>query len=200
MVSVPGSDTRAAGKAALADSIQTTVKLLIVGHFAVGKTTLVNTLSEIPPLRTEELLTEAGAPVDDLASVQGKTTTTVALDFGRITLSDSLALYLFGTPGQDRFAQVWRDIAHGALGALVLVDTARLEQSFEVMGRLEEQDIPYAVAINDFAHSPVHDDAELRSALDLLAETPLVHCDARDHRSSLEALINLVEYIQTRTP
>ncbi|RSM93721.1 ATP-binding protein [Streptomyces sp. WAC 01325] len=198
MVSAPGSDAQSFGAAALADSVQSTVKLLIVGHFGVGKTTLVNTVSEIPPLRTEELMTEAGAPVDDLSNVGGKSTTTVALDFGRLTISDTLALYLFGTPGQDRFAQIWRDIAYGALGALVLVDTARLEQAFEVMGRLEERSIPYAVAVNDFAHSPVHDSLELRGALDLLPETPLVHCDARDRRSCFEALISLVEYVQTQ--
>ncbi|MFJ2478365.1 GTP-binding protein [Streptomyces sp. NPDC087659] len=198
MAYAPVSDPPHPGAAHLPESVQTAVKLLIVGHFAVGKTTFVNTLSEITPLRTEEVMTEAGAPVDDLAGVSGKTTTTVALDFGRLTLSDTLVLYLFGAPGQQRFAQVWRDMTRGALGALVLADTSRLEESFDVMGRLEEQGIPYAVAINRFAQAPVHGLEELRAALDLLPETPLVTCDARDRRSSTQALISLVEYLQTR--
>jgi signal recognition particle receptor subunit beta len=175
------------------------VKLLIVGHFAVGKTTFVGTLSEIRPLRTEETMTQAGALVDDLAGVNGKNTTTVALDFGRLTLSDQLVLYLFGTPGQQRFTQFWKDIAHGALGALVLADTRRLEHSFEVMGLLEELGVPYAVAVNKFEGAPLFPDTELREALDLLPETPLVSCDARDPGSSTQALIALVDYLLIRT-
>jgi signal recognition particle receptor subunit beta len=184
----------------LPDTVQTAVKLLIVGHFAVGKTTFVNTLSEIRPLSTEEVMTEAGALVDDLAGVQDKTTTTVAMDFGRLTLSDRLVMYLFGAPGQQRFAQLWKDMSHGALGALVLTDTRRLEQSFDVMGRLEEQGLPYAVAVNTFDNAPAHPESDLRQALDLLPETPLVRCDARDPKTSTQALITLVEYLQTRIP
>lgn len=194
MGSAPASDD-----VYLRPGVQTAVKLLVVGHFAVGKTTFVGALSEIRPLRTEEIMTEAGALVDDLAGTKDKTTTTVALDFGRLTLNDSLVLYLFGTPGQQRFTELWQDMTHGALGALVLADTRRLGESFEIMGVLEELGLPYAVALNDFDDASAHGLAEVREALDLLPSTPLVRCDARDPVSSTEALITLVEYLLTRT-
>ncbi|MFC5218820.1 GTP-binding protein [Streptomyces coerulescens] len=192
MDSAPASDD-----VYLRPSVQTAAKLLIVGHFAVGKTTFVGTLSEIRPLCTEEVMTEAGALVDDLAGTRDKTTTTVALDFGRLTLNDRLVLYLFGTPGQQRFTRLWQDMTRGSLGALVLADSRRLSQSFEVMGVLEEHGLPYAVALNEFHDAPAYELDEVREALDLLPETPLVRCDARDRVSATRALISLVEYLLT---
>lgn len=171
------------------------VKILIAGPFGVGKTTMINTLSETVPLHTEEIMTEAGAGVDDLAGVRDKTTTTVAIDFGRRTLSDDLVLYLFGTPGQERFRPLWEDIAQGALGALVLADTRRLDDSFEVLDLIEEQGLRHAVVVNTFDDAPAFPLEALREALDLDPDTPLLTCDARDHDSSINALIDLVQHL-----
>lgn len=182
----------------LSSSVQTAVKILVVGHFAVGKTTLIGTLSEIPPLRTEEVMTQAGAGIDDLKGVPSKTTTTVAMDFGRLTLNENLVLYLFGAPGQQRFIQVWENLVRGALGALVLVDPTRLAESFPVMDRLEQYAIPYAIAVNRFDGVLHHSLDDVREALDLLPETPVIACDAREEQSSAQALIALVRYLQSR--
>ncbi|MFD5395784.1 ATP/GTP-binding protein [Streptomyces sp. NPDC127097] len=182
----------------LRNSVQTAAKILVVGHFAVGKTTFIGTMSEIPPLRTEEIMTQAGAGIDDPKGAPEKTTTTVAMDFGRLTLSEKLVLYLFGTPGQQRFVQVWEDMTRGALGALVLVDPKRLDESFPVMDLVEHYGIPYAIAVNRFDGTPAHSLDEIREALDLLPETPVVSCDARDQRSSADSLIALVRYLQSR--
>ncbi|WP_377268506.1 ATP/GTP-binding protein [Peterkaempfera sp. SMS 1(5)a] len=192
MDSAPSGDTRY-----LPASVQRAVKIVVAGPFGVGKTTLVGTLSEIRPLRTEETMTQAGAAVDDLAGIKDKTTTTVAMDFGRLTLNDHLVLFLFGAPGQARFQQLWHDLTYGALGALVLADTRRLDQSFDVIDRLEEAGLPYAVAVNDFPDAPSYDEERLRKALDLLPETPMVVCDARDRTSATDALITLVEHLLT---
>ncbi len=174
------------------------LKILVAGGFGVGKTTMVGSVSEIRPLRTEEALTEAGRPVDDTAGVENKRTTTVAMDFGRITLRDDLVLYLFGTPGQDRFWFLWDELAHGALGAVVLADTRRLEDCFAAIDYFERRGISFAVAVNCFEGARKHPIETVRDALDLEEQVPILLCDARERESAKEVLIALVSHAMRR--
>ncbi|MDX3640141.1 GTP-binding protein [Streptomyces sp. MB09-02B] len=170
------------------------LKILVAGGFGVGKTTLVGAVSEIKPLRTEELLSEVGQSVDDTDGVDQKVTTTVAMDFGRITIRSGLSLYLFGTPGQDRFWFLWDELAQGALGAVVLADTRRLQDCFPAVDYFEHRHIPFVVAVNCFSEARAHGAQDVSRALDLDQGTPVVLCDARDRDSGKEVLIRLVEY------
>ncbi|MEU9127779.1 ATP/GTP-binding protein [Kitasatospora sp. NPDC048540] len=179
---------------------ETVVKLLIGGGLGAGKTTLVGTLSEIRVLSTEETMTRASEATDDLAGLPDKTTTTVAMDFGRITLDEQHVLYLFGAPGQPRFRPILQHLARGALGALVLVDTSRLEDAYPVIGEVEGLGLPYAVAVNRFPTSPSYPVRQLRSAMALPEHTPLLVCDARQRASARTLLIEFVEFLLTRYP
>ncbi|NBM19681.1 ATP/GTP-binding protein [Streptomyces sp. GC420] len=174
-----------------------TLKILVAGGFGVGKTTLVGAVSEIRPLRTEEVLTEAGRPVDDVSGVEGKTTTTVAMDFGRITLRQDLVLYLFGTPGQNRFWFLWDELAQGALGAVVLADTRRLEDCFAAIDYFERRGIPFVVAVNCFDDASRYPAQTISAALDLDEDVPVLMCDAREKESVKEVLISVVEHALT---
>jgi signal recognition particle receptor subunit beta len=175
------------------------LKVLVAGGFGAGKTTFVRSLSEIPPLTTEADLTELSVGVDDVAAVPGKTTTTVAMDFGRITVDQQMLLYLFGTPGQARFWFMWDELAHGAVGAVVLVDLRRVDDCFAAIDYFEDRRLPFVVAANRFPGTDVFSDDAVRSALVLPPGCPLVRMDARDPRSSLDTLVALVEHALERS-
>ncbi|MFD7707855.1 ATP/GTP-binding protein [Streptomyces sp. NPDC059785] len=174
------------------------VKILIAGGFGVGKTTLVGSVSEVAPLHTEEYLTRASVGVDDLVGIDAKSTTTVALDFGRITISGELVVYLFGTPGQERFWFMWNDLVHGALGAVVLADTRRLETSFASIDFFESRGIPFVVAVNCFHNVRDRTSEEIRTALDLDPQVPLVLFDARERGEGRDVLLTLIEHLMAR--
>ncbi|MCO1598187.1 ATP/GTP-binding protein [Micromonospora sp. RHAY321] len=180
-----GSDTR----------IPLALKILIAGGFGAGKTTLVSALSEVRPLQTEEVLTGAGIGTDDISGVEAKSTTTVAMDFGRITINEDLQVYLFGTPGQDRFWFLWDELAFGALGAVVLADTRRLADCFPSIDYFEQRGIPFVVGVNCFDDARRFNLETVRRALDLDPDVPMVLCDARDRQSGKMVLISLVEHV-----
>lgn len=169
------------------------VKFVVAGGFGAGKTTFVGALSEIPPLRTEAAMTSVGARVDHRRGSETKTTTTVAMDFGRLTVDEMLVMYLFGTPGQERFGFMWDDICSHALGAVVLVDTDRLDQSFPAVDYFEAKDIPFVVAVNRFEGSTRHDLGAVREALGVSAHVPMTECDARETGSAKQVLLLLLD-------
>lgn len=175
------------------------LKILVAGGFGVGKTTLVRTLSEIPPLSTEQEMTSLSGGIDDVAAVPDKTTTTVAMDFGRITVDERLVLYLFGTPGQSRFWFMWDELARGAVGAVVLVDLRRVDDCFAAIDYFENRSVPFVVALNHFPGTERFDDETVRDALVVPPRCPLVRVDARDDASCTAALVTLVEHAVARS-
>jgi signal recognition particle receptor subunit beta len=171
------------------------LKVLVAGGFGAGKTTFVSAVSEIEPLSTEEIITTASAGTDSLTGVESKSTTTVAMDFGRITLDPRLILYLFGTPGQDRFWFMWDELSNGALGAVVLADTRRLQDCFAAVDFFESRGIRFLVAVNEFDGAFHYEPDEVRAALDLKPHVPVVLCDARQPRSATATLVSLIQHL-----
>ncbi|WP_433195999.1 GTP-binding protein [Nocardia sp. CA-107356] len=181
-----------------ATSRAVSAKIVIAGEMGVGKTTLVGAVSDIVPLRTEALMTDLSSEIDDTTAVPDKTTTTVAMDFGRITLSDDLVLYLFGTPGQHRFWFMWDDLSLGAIGAILLVDTRRVDESFAAVDYFEELGLPFLVAVNEFEGAPKFPEEAIRDALSLSDDVPVMMIDARDRESAKTALIALTGHALAR--
>jgi signal recognition particle receptor subunit beta len=186
---------QAAARTPLGATADNGLKIVVVGGFGVGKTTLVRSVSEIRPLNTEETMTRAGENVDDISEVRDKKATTVAFDFGRITLDARNVLYLFGAPGQERFWFLWDRLFSGTLGAVVLVDTRRIDDSWYAIDRLEHHGTPFIVACNDFG-GPSYAPSRIRDALDLDPQVPLLDCDARSRASGKQVLITLVEHVR----
>ncbi|MGW4248214.1 GTP-binding protein [Nocardia sp. NPDC004722] len=190
------SDTRAVpAEPRPAPILPSSVKIVVSGGFGVGKTTFIGAISEIEPLATEAAMTEAAVNIDDPGRRDQKTQTTVALDFGRITLDRSLILYLFGTPGQDRFVFLWDDLVDGALGAVLVVDTSRIDDCFPVLDYFEERNTPFVVVVNRFENETRFDLDEVREALELDDGIPLLECDARDRESVKNVLVALLEQV-----
>ncbi|MDW6059980.1 ATP/GTP-binding protein [Streptomyces sp. FXJ1.4098] len=200
MPKIPGADEALQGWQDDRSRAPIATKIVIAGGFGVGKTTFVSSVSEITPLQTEALMTRASENVDDLAATPQKLTTTVAMDFGRITLDSDLVLYLFGTPGQQRFWFMWDDLMRGAIGAVVMVDTRRLEDSFPALDYFESCGLPYVIAVNHFQGTPVYEPEDVRDALSVPAKVPVVIMDARNRISVVDALLALVRFAVDISP
>ncbi|MEU5023334.1 GTP-binding protein [Streptomyces milbemycinicus] len=197
---IPGADEALQGWQDDRSRAPIATKIVIAGGFGVGKTTFVSSVSEITPLQTEALMTRASENVDDLAATPQKLTTTVAMDFGRLTLDADLVLYLFGTPGQQRFWFMWDDLMRGAIGAVVMVDTRRLEDSFPALDYFESCGLPYVIAVNHFQGTPVYEPEDVRDALSVPAKVPVVIMDARNRISVVDALLALVRFAVDISP